>query len=203
VQRRCNEPSAQPIHAQPPSIRGPCSCNRHPVSSRARRAHGFRYNQGPDARPRTHPQPDSRRRSSVAEHFVRRFARAAPFPDVAACDPPDRRGWRRPRRADSSPHSHSIINSFCKPLIRLANVSNRHGFTVRCTATSSGIPAHSFHHRSTSIEGRQRVHDGQLSRSIEIDRLLRTLPRSSTPVLAGRRAPRAWPASNTLTHCPA
>src|SRR5690606_23065155 len=70
------------------------------------------------------------------------------------------------------PYSHSIINGVCKPLILLYDGSNVAGSTVRCTATSHGIPSRSFHHRSTSIESSQRVHDGQLSRSIEVYRAL-------------------------------
>ena len=63
-----------------------------------------------------------------------------------------------------------MINGFCKPLIRLYDISNFPGLTVRCTATSRGIPARSFHHRSTSIESSRRVYDGQLSRSIAVYR---------------------------------
>jgi len=68
-------------------------------------------------------------------------------------------------------YSHPIINGSCKPLIRLANASNRAAFAVRCTATSRGIPSRSFHHRSASIESSRRCHDGQLSRSIDVYRL--------------------------------
>jgi hypothetical protein len=79
-------------------------------------------------------------------------------------------------------HSHSIINGACKPLILLYDGSNVAGFTVRCTATSHGIPSRSFHHRSTSIGDSRQVHDGQLSRSIEVYRALgdwRRLQRTS------------------------
>ncbi|MFN9746310.1 MAG: type IV conjugative transfer system protein TraL [Betaproteobacteria bacterium] len=68
-------------------------------------------------------------------------------------------------------YSHSIINGFCKSLTGLKNSSNYGGFTVRNTATSSGIPERSFHHRSTSIENSRRRHDGLLSRSIDFYRL--------------------------------
>jgi len=86
--------------------------------------------------------------------------------------------WKRKPVIDANerrhcdPYSHSIINGACKPLIRLCDISNRAGFTVTCTVTSSGIPSCSFHHRSTSIENSRRVHDGQLSRSIEVYRAL-------------------------------
>jgi len=70
-----------------------------------------------------------------------------------------------------SRHSHSIINSFCKPMIDRANTSSLAGLTIRCTATATGIPGCSIQHRSTSIENSRRLHDGQLSRSIGIYRL--------------------------------
>ena len=93
---------------------------------------------------------------------------------------------------EGPPYSHSIINGFCKPLIRLCDISKLTGFTVRCTATSRGIPARGFHHRSTSIESSRRVHDGQLSRSIAVYRVLghwRALRRTS-PRPAGDHAAR-------------
>jgi hypothetical protein len=83
-------------------------------------------------------------------------------------DAADLRSWGI--RPETATYSHSIINGFAKSLIRLTSASNRASFAVRCTATSSGIPSRSFHHRSTSIENNRRVHDGQLSRSIAVYR---------------------------------
>ncbi len=97
---------------------------------------------------------------------------------------------------------HSMINGFCKPLIRLDIASNRAGFTVRCTATSRGIPARSFHHRSISIESSRRVRDGQLSRSIDIYRLPRRAPMPSARARVGQGRAREGPASNMLIPCP-
>jgi len=63
-----------------------------------------------------------------------------------------------------------MIKGFCKSWIGLKNTSNGGGLTVRSTATSSRIPEHSFHHRSTSIESSRRFHNRSLSRSIAIYR---------------------------------
>ena len=99
-------------------------------------------------------------------------------------------------------YSHSIINGFSKPLIRLYDISNLAGFTVRCTATSRGIPALTFHHQSTSIEDSRRVHDGQLSRSIEVYRVHACAPEGVSKPLAPRDEIKKTPASNALSCCP-
>jgi hypothetical protein len=115
---------------------------------------------------------------------------------------PTQRGWRQPRRAGSSPYSHSIINGFCKPLISLALAPHRAGFTVRCTATLSGIPSRSFHHQSTSIEDSRRFHDDQLSTSIDIYRLPRPLPTPLKLVRVGQGNAHEGLASNASSCCP-
>jgi len=99
------------------------------------------------------------------------------------------------------PHSHSIINGFCKPLIRLYDSSNRAGFAVRCTATATGIPACRIQHRSTSIENSRRLHDGQLSRSIGIYRLPATSATASTRVHLGQRHAQERLASRAVGYC--
>ncbi len=108
---------------------------------------------------------------------------------------------------DASPcrswaHSHSIINGSFKALIRLVSTSNRAGFTVRCTATSSGIPSRSFHHRSTSIESSRRVHDGP---AFEIYRGLSIRRTRSLDARADDMTPRGEMketlASNALSCC--
>ena len=99
-------------------------------------------------------------------------------------------------------HSHSIIDGLCKPLIRLTTASNRVGFTVRCTATSSVIPSRSFHDRSTSIENRRRFHYGLLSRSIDIYRVPGPSMIASTRVHLGQGHAQEGPASNAIGHCP-
>ena len=100
-----------------------------------------------------------------------------------------------------APYSHSIINGSCKPLIRLADASNLAGFTVRCTATSSGIPSRSFHHRSTSIGKSRRFHNTQLSRSIEIYRVFARDSSSVRRLLAWREVIEGMPASKALSCC--
>ena len=113
----------------------------------------------------------------------------------------ERRRSRLDRRAVSPPHSHSIINSFCKPMIDRANTSSLAGFTVRCTATATGIPACSIQHRSTSIENSRRLHDGQLSRSIGIYRLPATSATASTRVHLGQRHAQERLASRAVGYC--
>jgi hypothetical protein len=98
-------------------------------------------------------------------------------------------------------YSHSIINGSCKPLIRLVDASNRAGFTVRCTATSSGIPSRSFHHRSTSIENSRRFHNTQLSRSIEIYRVFARDFSGVSGVAARREVIKEASASNDISCC--
>ena len=61
------------------------------------------------------------------EHFVRRFAVRRSFLSRLARRP-TQRGWRQPRRAGSSPYSHSIINSFAKSLSGLMLISQRRVF---------------------------------------------------------------------------
>jgi hypothetical protein len=101
----------------------------------------------------------------------------------------------------ASGYSHSIINGSYKPLIRLASASSRAGFTVRCTATSSGIPARSFHHRSTPIENSRRFHNALLSRSIEIYRVLAPDSSGVRRLLARRAVIEGRPASKALSCC--
>jgi len=88
------------------------------------------------------------------------------------------RFWERPGCANARGPLHSWYAEAIKANWRspqdikdqYASATNRAGFAVRCTATSSGIPARSFHHPSTSIENSRRVHNGQLSRSIAVYR---------------------------------
>jgi hypothetical protein len=133
--------------------------------------------------------PDSFQRNSVSKETDRSCSRLCQSSSTGTDHP------------GKPPYSHSIINGSCKPLIRLAVASNRAGFTVRCTATSSRIPSRSFHHRSTSIENSRRVHGGQLSRSIAVYRF-------AAHDRAGRRCPSGtWvgiektEASNGTTCC--
>jgi hypothetical protein len=158
------------------------------------------YNQGPDARPSTHPNQTRGHDQCDIGHFVRRFTRAAPLPY---------RGLRAARRdeAEDGPDglhrapTHSIINGSCKRLIRLASASSRASLTVRCTATSRGIPLRSFHHRSTSIENSRRVHDGQLSPSVEIYRVLAPDSSGVRRLLARHAVIERTPASKALSCC--
>ena len=131
--------------------------------------------------------------SALLPRHRRRPPTQAPVPPARAPRRPPRRRAHAKRGAQAfmprsagclARYSHSIINGFGKPLIRLYDSSNLAGFTVRCTATSSEIPSRSFHHRSTSIENRRRLHTGQLSRSIDIHRV------PGPPVMASTRVHR-------------
>ena len=61
-----------------------------------------------------------------------------PFPISRPARRPTQRGWRQPRRAASSPHSHSIINELSKLLIRKALAAAPQTFTVIFTVNLSG-----------------------------------------------------------------
>lgn len=78
---------------------------------------------------------------------------------------------------DQALYSHSIINSFGKSLSGLMLASQRLSFAVILTVILTGIPKRSIHHHSTSIEDSRHFHDGQLSRSIKVYRVLACVPR--------------------------
>jgi hypothetical protein len=60
--------------------------------------------------------------------------------------------------------------------------------TVILTVILTGIPKRSIHHQSTSIADRRRFHDGQLSRSIAVYRVLACdLPSASRPPAPSRK----------------
>ena len=111
-----------------------------------------------------------------------------------AGDSPD--GLSRP------PHSHSIINSFRNPLIGLKNGPNRAGFTVRYTATWSGIPECAAfiidRHLSRTVSASTMASFRDLSRSIES---WNTGERSVEPRRDSRVTTRLDRAPTTLSAC--
>jgi hypothetical protein len=98
------------------------------------------------------------------EHFVRRLRARHPFPIARPACCPTRRGCKQPRRAASSPHSHSTINEASKLLIRnmLTTASQTFAVTLAAKVWSTSIGAgfravrrrRTLRYLSTSIESR-------------------------------------------------
>lgn len=77
---------------------------------------------------------------------------------------------QRPPAPRSTPQSCS--SRFGKSLIDLMLDWQLLSPTVMSTAILTGIPEHSVHHRSTSIGNSRSLYNGQLSRSIAVNRVL-------------------------------